>query len=154
MHQGQGKMQHLPPGRVQLHLCYIKVLGVKQQQPQPQLKARVVYKHRHRQTKSAPTKIQPRLRLAGSLRCIHLEGFLHHLLPSSYISVFLIKLFFVFLFSRVKSESLDFGIFWFGFSRLCRFSAREKMKPAYNWLCGHFAKLMKMYIKGVCFFRL
>jgi hypothetical protein len=28
------------------------------------------------------------------------------------------------------------------------------MKPAYNWLCGHFAKLMKMYIKGVCFFRL
>lgn len=69
MHQGQGKCT-FPPGA--FNCISYKVLGMQQQ-----LKARVISigtdkRSLHRNSAA--------FRLGGSLRCIHLEGFLHHLL--------------------------------------------------------------------------
>ncbi len=116
MHQGQGKCSTFPPGAFNC-ICY-KVLGVKQQQQQ--LKARVISigtDKRSLNRNSAAFK-------AGWFIKVHSSWRVPPSSAPSYSPV-LIKHFF----SRVKSESLDFGgIFWFRFSSLCRLRW-EKMKP-------------------------
>lgn len=129
MHQGQGKCT-FPPGA--FNCISYKVLGMQQQ-----LKARVISigtdkRSLHRNSAA--------FRLGGSLRCIHLEGFLHHLLL-----LLRFRLNFYFCGSKANRLTLVFSGSCFP---CCAGSVGEN--EACNWLSGYFAKLVKMY-QGRCF---